>query len=586
MLERSIREYLTSPQYLFSFLQHAHTFSVSSLLVLRINMRSVALSVIVLAATGALAQDEPKPSFTPTNIKAPFLEQFTEDWSERWTRSEATKKSANGEETFSYVGSWEVEEPSVAVVEGEKGLVAKSKAAHHAISAPFSKPISFSDKPLVVQYEVKYQKGGNCGGGYIKLLEDGFQTSGKEFSDKTPWVVMFGPDLTCPGTKLHFIFRHTNPVTKTAEEKHLKLGPRPVIEKLTNLYTLIVHPNNTYDVWLNGESSKTGSLLEDFEPPVNPPSEIDDPEDKKPADWVDQEKIPDPEAKKPADWDEDAPYEILDEDATKPEDWLEDELKTVPDPDATKPEEWDDEEDGEWIAPTVANPKCAEVSGCGEWKRPFKANPDYKGKWYAPMIANPAYKGVWAPRKISNPDYFEDRTPVKGLPKIGGVGIELWTMTEDILFNNIYVGHSIDDAVQLAGETFNVKKPLEAKIAKPLADDEDEIEVPPFKEDPIGFIRQKVLNFVEVAKENPVEAFKSQPETGAFLAGIFLTLFGMIGAFLGIIGGSKPHITTSKKVDPKKTDAATPDDKKQKESAPVAPAGDEKKDDGNLKRRK
>ena len=97
----------------------------------------------------------------------------------------------------------------------------------------------------------------------------------------------------------------------------MKLGPRPTIEKLTNLYTLIVQygffpchirertiyatffsPNNTYDVWLDGEPSKTGSLLEDFEPPVNPPREIDDPEDKKPADWVDQEKIPDPDAKK------------------------------------------------------------------------------------------------------------------------------------------------------------------------------------------------------------------------------------------------------------------------------------------------
>lgn len=84
--------------------------------------------------------------------------------------------------------------------------MAKSKAAHHAISAPFATPINFSDEPLVVQYEVKYQKGGNCGGGYVKLLEDGFQTSGKEFSDTTPWVVMFGPDLTCPGTKVNAPF--------------------------------------------------------------------------------------------------------------------------------------------------------------------------------------------------------------------------------------------------------------------------------------------------------------------------------------------------------------------------------------------
>lgn len=57
-------------------------------------------------------------------------------------------------------------------------------------------------------------------------------------------------------------------------------------------------PNNTYDVSFNGEGSKTGSLLEDFEPAVNPPKEIDDPEDKKPEDWVDEARIADPEATK------------------------------------------------------------------------------------------------------------------------------------------------------------------------------------------------------------------------------------------------------------------------------------------------
>jgi hypothetical protein len=134
------------------------------------------------------------------------LEQFRDDWTSRWTPSEATKKTPVGGETFSYVGEWKVEAPSNPVMEGEIGLVAKSKAAHHAISAPLARPLDFKLKPLVVQYEVKYQKGGNCGGGYIKLLEDGFQTNQKEFSDKTPWVVMFGPDLTCPGTKVLLSF--------------------------------------------------------------------------------------------------------------------------------------------------------------------------------------------------------------------------------------------------------------------------------------------------------------------------------------------------------------------------------------------
>jgi hypothetical protein len=69
--------------------------------------------------------------------------------------------------------------------------------------------------------------------------------------------------------------------------------------------TTVRSPNNTYNVLVNGQSEKTGSLLEDFEPAFNPPKEIDDPEDSKPEDWVDEEKIPDPDAKKvryPCNW--------------------------------------------------------------------------------------------------------------------------------------------------------------------------------------------------------------------------------------------------------------------------------------------
>ncbi|KZT27554.1 Calreticulin-domain-containing protein [Neolentinus lepideus HHB14362 ss-1] len=544
-------------------------------------LSAVAFSALVVAAAIAVCRtEETKPVFQATEIKAPFLEQFIEGWDSRWTASEATKKTPVGTETYSYVGKWEVEDPITPVIEGDKGLVAKTKAAHHAISAPFPEPVDFSEKPLVVQYEVKYQKGGNCGGGYVKLLQDGFQTSGKEFDDKTPWVVMFGPDLTCPGTKLHFIFRHKNPITGEYEEKHLKSAPKPTIEKLTNLYTLILNPDNTYEILFNGDNVSKGNLLEDFNPAVNPPAEIDDPEDKKPEDWVDTKRVPDPEAKKPEDWDEDAPYEIPDEEAEKPEGWLDDEPETIPDPDSEKPEEWDDEEDGEWIPPVVRNPKCDEAPGCGEWKRPFKPNPAYKGKWYAPMIDNPAYKGEWAPRKISNPDFFEDLTPVKSLNNIGGVGIELWTMTEDILFDNIYVGHSVEDANKFKAETFDVKKPLEVaeqKAADKLDEDEDEVS---WREDPIGFVRQKVFTFIDLAKLDPILAFKSQPETGIALAGAALTLFGMLGALFGLVGASQKPITKStKKADPPATSA---DEKK---TEPTATATG-KKEDTTVKKRK
>lgn len=89
-------------------------------------------------------------------MKAPFLEQFTDDWDQRWRVSHAKKEKTD--EEWQYVGTWEVEEPKVLKgINGDKGLVLKDKAAHHAISAKFDKPITNKDDTLVVQYEAKFQ---------------------------------------------------------------------------------------------------------------------------------------------------------------------------------------------------------------------------------------------------------------------------------------------------------------------------------------------------------------------------------------------------------------------------------------------
>ena len=73
-------------------------------------------------------------------------------------------------------------------------------------------------------------------------------------------------------------------------------------DKKTHLVTLIVKPDNTFEILVDKRSINSGSLLKDFTPAVNPPKEIDDPTDKKPSDWDDREKIEDPDAKKPDDW--------------------------------------------------------------------------------------------------------------------------------------------------------------------------------------------------------------------------------------------------------------------------------------------
>jgi hypothetical protein len=116
-------------------------------------------------------------------------------------------------------------------------------------------------------------------------------------------------------------------------------------------------------------------------------------------------------------------------------------------------------------------------------------------------------------------------------------------MTEDILFDNIYVGHSVEDAKTLAAETFEVKKPLEAATAKIEDKLDDDDELPSWKDAPIAFIRQKAILFIELAQTDPILALKTHPETGVALAGAVFTLFGMIGALFGLVGAQQKPIT-------------------------------------------
>lgn len=476
--------------------------------------------------------------------EALFFEQFTPDTTGRWKSSDAIKSGTDGE--FSYVGKWRIEEPKVYPgFKGDKGLVIKSPAAHHAISTIFDKPVDNTDNTLVVQYEVKLQKSLECGGAYIKLLSENEELHTAEFSNDSPYQIMFGPDKCGSTNKVHFIIRRQNPKTGEYEEKHLKNPPPARLNTLTNLYTLIIHPNQDFEIRINGAVARAGNLLEEgvLVPSLSPPTEIDDPEDVKPETWVDAVYIPDPEnAVKPADWDEDAPARIADPEAFKPEDWEEDTPLYIPDPEAEKPEDWDDEEDGEFVAPEIENPECA-VHGCGPWEAPLIPNPDFKGKWIQPQIPNPDYKGEWAPRKIPNPDYYEDKTP-SNLEPIGGIGIEIWTMQEDILFNNFLVSHSVETAEFVGNQTFIPKLEIEAaeeKIAndkkpKPKVRKNYNSQLEHFQDDPVDFIvetgRQFILNF----SVNGLLTIQESPLVFGVFVIIFMTALTLIFAISGVVG--------------------------------------------------
>nr|QTV99345.1 calnexin [Leptinotarsa decemlineata] len=449
---------------------------------MNIRINFIVLSILFLGVIGENGDDdvtvetveEPTsnvPYESPTVLdprKVYFAEHFDDvpQFEKRWMKSQA-KKEGIDEDIAKYDGVWEVEQPHKDAFQGDSGLVLKSKAKHAAIAAALNKPFVFSDKPLIVQYEVLLQDGQECGGAYLKLISEAPETKNlQNFHDKTPYTIMFGPDKCGNDHKLHFIFKHKNPRNGTVEEKHCQ-KPKERLEeifsdKLPHLYTLVLRPDNTFEILVDKKIINSGSLLEDFVPPVNPPAEIDDPNDKKPADWDEREKIPDPDATKPDDWDEDAPAQIVDESAAMPEGWLENEPTHVPDPNAVKPEDWDTDMDGEWEPPLIENPACVSATGCGPWEPPLVNNPAFKGKWRAPMIDNPNYKGKWRPRRIPNPEFFEDKQPFR-MTTVSAVGFELWSMSQDILFDNIIITEDIAIADKWAEDTFSKKR---QKIAK------------------------------------------------------------------------------------------------------------------------
>ncbi|XP_078433215.1 calnexin homolog [Wolffia australiana] len=415
-----------------------------------------------------------------------FYESFDETFEGRWTVSEKED----------YKGTWK---HSKSEGHEDFGLLASEPARKYAIVKEAEEAIELKGRTVVLQYEARLQNGLECGGAYLKFLRP--QAAGwspREFDNESPYSIMFGPDKCGATNKVHFILKMKNPKTGAYAEHHLKLPPSVPYDKLSHVYTAVLTPDNRLKILLDGEEKKAADLLsaDDFDPPLVPPETIPDPDDAKPEDWDERPKIPDPEAAKPEDWDEDAPAEIEDEDAVKPEGWLDDEPEEIDDPEATKPEDWDDEEDGQWEAPKVDNPRCEAAPGCGEWKRPTKKNPAYKGKWRAPLVDNPAYRGVWKPREIPNPDYYRLDKP--DFEPIAAVGIEIWTMQDGILFDNILV---VDDEKAAESLRETAWKPkFEAEKAKEKADEDKAAAAAPA----LAGIQKKVFDLLYQVADIPL----------------------------------------------------------------------------------
>jgi len=327
------------------------------------------------------------------------------DWEKRWVHSEWKKSSGEAGRLKHTAGDF------YGDAQEDKGLQTSEDAKFFAASATFEK-FSNAGKTLVLQFQVRFPQGIDCGGGYLKYLPSGFDQ--KDFKGDTKYNVMFGPDICGTSTKrVHVIFFHNG-------VNHLiKKEVRALDDHLSHVYTLIVNADDTYEVRVDGEKKQSGNLADDWD--FMKPKKIKDPAAKKPSDWVDNAKMDDPADKKPENWDA-IPKEI-------------------PDPEAQKPEDWDNEADGEWGPPQIPNP-------------------EYKGDWKPKQVDNPAYKGPWVHPEIDNPDYVEYKN-IAAYDDFSAVGIDVWQVKSGTIFDNIIITDSIAEAEAFSDATWKKNKDAE-----------------------------------------------------------------------------------------------------------------------------
>jgi len=320
---------------------------------------------------------------------------FEEDFSkglDKWVNGAPAGKEMGKWTTTA--GKWFVDE------QVNTGMSPSEDMRFHSITAKLDKTATSKGKELVLQFSAKIENHqyAFCGGGYIKLMPAGLKQ--ESFGGDDEYNIMFGPDLCgYDVSHIHAIFNNKGTNLLKTDKISLEYADK---NEFTHLYTLHIKPDGTYEVFFDLESKAKGEIVQDWD---FPKPEIDDAEDKKPEDWVDETEIDDPADKKP-DGHDDIPAQI-------------------PDPDATKPEDWDDEDDGEWEPPLIDNP-------------------EFKGEWVAKKIDNPAYKGEWNPKKIANKD-FESGVQLAAYDN-SFIGFELWIVNNGTIFDNILVTDDIEYA--------------------------------------------------------------------------------------------------------------------------------------------
>jgi len=183
--------------------------------------------------------------------KVYFSEDFNGDWESRWVVS-------NNKQSDGTAGKFDVTAGKYyGDAEEDKGLHTTQDAKFYSISTKLNEDFSNKGKDLVVQYRVKHEQNIDCGGGYLKLLPAGLDQA--TFNGDSAYSIMFGPDICGSTKKVHVIFNYKG-------KNHL-ISKNVACEsdETSHIYTLVVHPDNTYEVKIDNKEKATGKLEEDWD---------------------------------------------------------------------------------------------------------------------------------------------------------------------------------------------------------------------------------------------------------------------------------------------------------------------------------
>lgn len=133
-------------------------------------------------------------------------------------------------------------------------------------------------------------------------------------------------------------------------------------------------------------------------------------------------------------------------------------------------------------------------------------------------------------------------------------------MQSDITFDNIYIGHSVEDANALRTETYDIKRPIEdAEDAKNKPKTPDAKTATPgltFAEDPITFVKEKLELFVALAQKDPLGAIQELPEVAGGIGGALALIIAIVVGLASLGGSAAPSKEDIKKTAQKAKETA------------------------------